>query len=181
LPCSWTPSSTWAGLHRAGRERPSASLRKDEVPLGPLAASYRKAKTMTEKLAVIALAVSVGSLLVSIASAVIAWRAKQQARKAATLGQRIEAINHVRVALHDLIQDGVVKTKTTDSIRNALHLSAVVFSGRIGRELEQAYATAYRLQDIDRLTSRDWDDNLDLRKALQTLIARMNEEAALVS
>jgi hypothetical protein len=66
---------------------------------------------MTEKLAVFALAVSVGSLLVSIASAVIAWRAKQQARKAATLGQRIEAINHVRMALHDLIQDGFVKTK----------------------------------------------------------------------
>jgi hypothetical protein len=116
---------------------------------GALAASYRKAKTMTEKLAIIALAVSVGSLLVSIASAVIAWRAKQQARKAATLGQRIEAINHVREALHDLIQDGVVKTKTTYSIRNALHLSAVVFSGRIGRELEQAYTTAYRL-------TRDW-------------------------
>ena len=136
---------------------------------------------MTEKLAVFALAVSVGSLLVSIASAVIAWRAKQQARKAATLGHRIEAINHVRVALHDLIQDGFVKTKTTDSIRNALHLSAGVFSGRIGRELEQAYTTAYRLQDIDRLTSRDWDDNLDLRRALQTLIDRMNEEAALAS
>jgi hypothetical protein len=154
---------------------------KDEVPLGALAASYRKAKTMTEKLAVIALAVSVGSLLVSIASAVIAWRAKQQARKAATLGQRIEAINHVREALHDLIQDGVVKTKTTYSIRNALHLSAVVFSGRVGRELEQAYATAYRLQDIDRLTSRNWDDILNLRKALQMLIDQMNEEAALVS
>lgn len=117
----------------------------------------------------------------SITSAVIAWRAKQQARRAATLGQRIEAINHVRVALHDLIQDGFFKTKTTDSIRNALHLSAVVFGGRIGKELEQAYTTAYRLQDIDRLTSRDWDDNLDLRRALQTLIDRMNEEAALVS
>jgi hypothetical protein len=60
--------------------------------------------TMTEKLAIIAVVVSLGSVLVSIASAVIAWRAKQQARKAATLGQRIEAINHVRVALHDLIK-----------------------------------------------------------------------------
>jgi hypothetical protein len=35
------------------------------------------------------------------------------------------------------------------------------------------------LQDIDRPTSRDWDDNLDLRKALQMLISQMNEEAAL--
>jgi hypothetical protein len=50
-----------------------------------------------------------------------------------------------------------------------------------GGNFEQAYTTAYRLQDIDRLTSRDWDDNLDLRKALQMLINQMNEEAALVS
>jgi len=56
-----------------------------------LAGNYRiqAAMTMTEKLAVIAVVVALGSLLVSIASAVIAWRAKQQARKAATLGQRI--------------------------------------------------------------------------------------------
>jgi uncharacterized protein YjiS (DUF1127 family) len=128
-----------------------------------------------------ALLMSGASLLVSIASALIAWRAKDQARKAATLGQRVEAINHVRWALHDLIQDGVVKTKTENSIRSALHLSALVFSSGIRSKLEQARATAYRLQEVktSQLTNRDLEDIGTLKKDLQTLIDQMNGEATL--
>ena len=82
---------------------------------------------MTDKLA---LWVAGGSLLVSITSAVIAWRAKEQAKRAATLEPRTKAINLVREALFDVTNNGFVEGKTVKSLREALHLSALVFSQR---------------------------------------------------
>jgi hypothetical protein len=40
---------------------------------------------------------------VSIASFVLAISAKRQAKKAATLGFRVEAINHLRAVLSDMV------------------------------------------------------------------------------
>jgi hypothetical protein len=98
---------------------------------------------MTDKLAIW---LSGGSLLVSLASFVLATMAKRQAQKTATLGLRTEAINHVHAALHDLNVDkarragapivdivdiddllasgghGTVRAKTADHIRKALNL-----------------------------------------------------------
>jgi hypothetical protein len=48
--------------------------------------------------------VSFGSLAVSIISAVIAWKAKKQAQKAATLEPRTEAMNYVRNAIDDVVR-----------------------------------------------------------------------------
>jgi type II secretory pathway pseudopilin PulG len=53
---------------------------------------------MTE---VIAILVSVGLVLVTIVSAVLVWRTKQQARQAATRA-RTEAVNYLREAQSDL-------------------------------------------------------------------------------
>jgi hypothetical protein len=134
---------------------------------------------MTDKLAIW---LSGGSLLVSLASFGLAAMAKRQAQKTATLGPRTDAINHVREALHDLNQSGVIKAETTASLRKALHLSDLVFSGKVRKQLDHAYATAYRLQDVGvRFSERDAGDILALRKDLPTLLKRMNEEAALVS
>ena len=58
--------------------------------------------TMPDVAVIIALVLSSGSLVVSIASFVLAISAKRQAKKAATLGFRVEAINHLRAVLSDI-------------------------------------------------------------------------------
>ena len=130
--------------------------------------------SLTDWLEVIAIGVFVANLMVAI-------RAIQQANKAGTPEPRTEAINQVREALHDLIQDGVVKASTSDSIREALDLAAPVFSSKVRQEIDQANAMACRLQHIGwQITDQDAHDIVALRRDLQTLIAYMNEEAALV-
>jgi K+-sensing histidine kinase KdpD len=96
--------------------------------------------------ALIALAVSGIGLLVSISSALIAWRAKEQAKKAATLAHRTEAINHIRHAMYDTHKDGNITNKTTDSIQRAAHLSRLVFNDSITQTVERARTISDRLQ-----------------------------------
>ena len=51
---------------------------------------------------VIVIGLSLGFLLVSLVSLVVAFRTKQEVKTAARLESRIKAINHIRDALHDL-------------------------------------------------------------------------------
>jgi hypothetical protein len=76
--------------------------------------------------AFIALVLFSGSLVVSIASFVLAISAKRQAKKAATLGFQVEAINHLRAVLSDIDHRGIT-TRTVDTIHDALR-SELVFS-----------------------------------------------------
>jgi hypothetical protein len=120
-------------------------------------------------------------LLVSIASAVIAWRAKEQAKRAATLEPRTKAISLVREAIHDATRDGLVTGKTVKSLQEALHLSALVFGQGVRNDLDRAYATADRLnKPSEYRTEQDQDDRIALGKDLHALVARMNKEAKLV-
>jgi hypothetical protein len=90
--------------------------------------------------------VSCGSVLVSFASVVIALMAKRQARQAALLMSRAEAIANLRHALRDLNRDGLASTKTTDRIQNALNLSHLVFGKAVRKNVEQAYISARLVQ-----------------------------------
>jgi hypothetical protein len=71
----------------------------------------------------IAFWLSGGSLLVAFASLVVALMAKKQARQAALLMSRTEAIAHLRQALADLNRNGLATAKTVDSIQKAVDLS----------------------------------------------------------
>jgi hypothetical protein len=94
----------------------------------------------------IAFWLSGGSLLVAFASVVIALMAKRQARQAALLMSRAEAIANLRHALGDLNRDGLASTKTMDRIQNALNLSHLVFSKAVRKNVEQAYISARLVQ-----------------------------------
>src|SRR5262249_12492774 len=94
--------------------------------------------------AFIALVLSSGSLVVSIASFVLAISAKRQAKKAATLGFRVEAINHLRAVLSD-INDGGITSRTVDTIHDALRSTELVFSRDVREKLHRASATIFRL------------------------------------
>src|SRR5262245_44340216 len=87
--------------------------------------SARNGVIMTDN---VAIWVSCGSVLISFASVVIALMAKRQARQAALLMSRAEAIANLRHAVGDLNRDGLASTKTMDRIQNALNLSHLVFS-----------------------------------------------------
>jgi hypothetical protein len=128
----------------------------------------------------IAIAVSITALLVAIASAVIAWRAKEQAKKAATLEPRTMAINHIHQAHFDVTNNGYVTGKTVNSIHEARKIAARVFSREIRTELDRAHATATQLNVANPLETQHSPDIIKLGKDLQTLITRMNNEAALV-
>jgi hypothetical protein len=124
----------------------------------------------------VAIWVSCGSVLVSFASVVIALMAKRQARQAALLMSRAEAIANLRHALGDLNRDGLASTKTTDRIQNALNLSHLVFSKAVRKNVEQAYISARLVQQ-----GEDMENGIvTLKEDLSKLIAQMNEEAALV-
>ena len=124
----------------------------------------------------IAFWLSGGSLLVAFASLVIALMAKRQARQAALLMSRAEAIANLRHALGDLNRDGLASTKTMDRIQNALNLSHLVFSSAVRKSVEQAYISARLVQQ-----GQDMENGIvTLKEDLSKLIAQMNEEAALV-
>jgi hypothetical protein len=135
---------------------------------------------MTDKLSIIGL--SLGSLLVAFGSAVIAWRAKEQAKKAATLEPRTKAINYIRQAHSEVTNGGYVTRETVNNIHEAKNLAALVLSREVRNELDRAYLTASQLNVPvpEKLESQHSPAIRELGKNLETLIARMNEEAALV-
>jgi hypothetical protein len=137
--------------------------------------------SLTEKLALIALVVSCGSLLVSITGAVVAWKAKQQARQAATLGRRIDAINRLRDALSDLEENNVT-CEVLENLRDAKALADVLFSPQVRSDLDHALKEAehYGARPLPR-TFKARDDMLQLESNLQTLIDRMKQEASMTS
>jgi hypothetical protein len=133
-----------------------------------------------DNVALIALAVSGIGLLVSITSALIAWRAKEQAKKAATLGQRTEAINHIRNARYDTYKDGNITNKTTDSIQRAAHLSRLVFNDSITQTVERARSISDQIHH----TPSEWQneqyeqDKDALKRCLDNALDLMNKEAS---
>ena len=145
------------------------------------------------------LVVSILSLMVSIGSFVNAQHAKQLAKQAATLTQRIEAINHIRNALEDTIARNVetrdrLRTpaserylisrsifETVTSIRRAKNLAEVVFSKDIRNNLDSALQHIEHFAEFAEKGVLDLhpDLTLELRTDLQSLINQMNSEAAL--
>ena len=136
---------------------------------------------MTE---VIAILVSVGLVLVTIVSAVLVWRTKQQARQAATRA-RTEAVNFLREAQSDLKNDRSVTPQAVVSLRKAKNLADVVFSNRVRSDLNRALQTAEGASQRQRLLH---DPNVDskaieatrkLEEDLQPIIDQMKREAQL--
>ena len=118
------------------------------------------------------------ALGVSAISAVIAWRAKEQAKKAATLEPRTKAINHLRQAHFDIINNGYPRRETVNNIQEAKNLADLVLSRTVRNDLDQAYKTASALVP-DGSANQHSPENIALGNDLQKLITRMNDEATL--
>ena len=136
---------------------------------------------MTE---VIAILVSVGLVLVTIVSAVLVWRTKQQARQAATRA-RTEAVNYLREAQSDLKNDRSVTPQAVVSLRKAKNLAEVVFSNRVRSDLNRALQTAegasqrQRLLHEPNVDSKAIEATRKLEEDLQPIIDQMKREAQL--
>ena len=136
---------------------------------------------MTE---VIAILVSVGLVLVTIVSAVLVWRNKQQARQAATRA-RTEAVNYLREAQSDLKNDRSVTPQAVVSLRKAKNLAEVVFSNRVRSDLNRALQTAegasqrQRLLHEPNVDSKVIEATRKLEEDLQPIIDQMKREAQL--
>ena len=136
---------------------------------------------MTE---VIAILVSVGLVLVTIVSAVLVWRTKQQARQAATRA-RTEAVNFLREAQSDLKNDRSVTPQAVVSLRKAKNLADVVFSNRVRSDLNRALQTAegasqrQRLLHEPNVDSKAIEATRKLEEDLQPIIDQMKREAQL--
>jgi hypothetical protein len=98
-----------------------------------------------------ALLVSCGSLLVAIYSVGVARGAKDQARKAATLAPRTEAILRLRRALNDVTGNHIDHT-TLDNILSAKHVAQLVFKQDIIDRID--VSTARRLLCARSLTTQ---------------------------
>jgi hypothetical protein len=99
---------------------------------------------MPDVAVIIALVLSSGSLVASITSFVLAINAKRQAKKAATLGFRVEAINHLRAVLSD-IDRGCITSRTVDTIHDAMRSTELVFSRDVRERLHRASTAIFRL------------------------------------
>ena len=136
---------------------------------------------MTE---VIAILVSVGLVLVTIVSAVLVWRTKQQARQAATQA-RTEAVNYLREAQSDLKNDRSVTPQAVVSLRKTKNLAEVVFSNRVRSDLNRALQTAegasqrQRLLHEPNVDSKVIEATRKLEEDLQPIIDQMKREAQL--
>ena len=117
------------------------------------------------------------SLLVSLGSAVIAWRAKELARNAALLTPRKEAITHLRRALEE-VRGNQVSRDTINNIREAINLSKLVFSRTIRRELVSVEVAASSPSVREQLKPNQ-GEMVELRERLESVINKMNQEAAL--
>ena len=136
---------------------------------------------MTE---VIAILVSVGLVLVTIVSAVLVWRTKQQARQAATRA-RTEAVNYLREAQSELKNDRSVTPQAVVSLRKAKNLADVVFSNEVRSDLNRALQTAegasqrQRLLHEPNVDSKVIEATRKLEEDLQPIIDQMKREAQL--
>src|SRR6516162_9173826 len=132
--------------------------------------------TMPDVAVIIALVLSSGSLVVSIASFVLAISAKRQAKKAATLGFRVEAINHLRAVLSD-IDRGSITSRTVDTIHDAMRSTELVFTRDVRERLHRASAAIFRLNmPAARGKAHYPQDIIRLRDELQTLLTQMRQE-----
>jgi hypothetical protein len=130
--------------------------------------------TLGEGLAILALAVSGGALVVAIL-------AKQQAKKASLVGLRREAIGHIRTAISDVSLHSHITGETVTSIREALDGSHLVFSCSVCEMIGRAFGIAFRLQNKS-LSERSDQENayMDvLAKDLQAILTAMRNEARL--
>jgi hypothetical protein len=135
--------------------------------------------TMPDVAVIIALMLSSGSLVVSIASFVLAISAKRQAKKAATLGFRVEAINHLRAVLSDIDRGGIT-SRTVDTTHDAMRSTELVFSRDVRERLHRAAAAIFRLNTpAARGTTHYKQDIIGLRNELQTLLTQMRQEGTL--
>jgi hypothetical protein len=134
---------------------------------------------MPDVAVIIALVLSSGSLVVSIASFVLAISAKRQAKKAATLGFRVEAINHLRAVLSDIDRGGIT-SRTVDTTHDAMRSTELVFSRDVRERLHRAAAAIFRLNTpAARGTTHYKQDIIGLRNELQTLLTQMRQEGTL--
>jgi hypothetical protein len=133
---------------------------------------------MPDVAVIIALVLSSGSLVVSIASFVLAISTKWQAKKAATLGFRVEAINHLRAMLSDIDRGGVT-SRTVDTIHDARRSTELVFSRDVRERLHRASAAIFRLNTATaRGKAQCPQDIVGLRHELQTDLHASLERAA---
>jgi hypothetical protein len=117
--------------------------------------------------------------MVSIVGACFARSAQKQAKKAATLESRREAIKHIGEARFEVTNNGYVGDKAVNSIQEATKLAALVFNRKVKDELDAAYKTASSLNTPDRLKNQHSPENREFGKKLDTLLTRMSDEAAL--
>jgi hypothetical protein len=105
--------------------------------------------------------------------------AKRQAKKAATLGFRVEAINHLRTVLSDIDRAGIT-SRTVDTIHDAMRSTELVFSRDVRERLHRASATIFRLNTlVARGKAQYPQDIVGLIDELQTLLTQMRQEGTL--
>jgi folylpolyglutamate synthase/dihydropteroate synthase len=138
-------------------------------------------------IAIGAAVVSFGSMCAAIASAVFARRnariaeeAKRQAKQAALLERRTEAIEHIRQALFD-VNNNRSANQALGNIRKAMNLSELAFGHEVRDALNQVEAKALHLNSIaDKRKEPEFQNTLVLLgKELEALLKQMNRETAL--
>jgi hypothetical protein len=117
--------------------------------------------------------VSICSAAVAVVSAVVAYWSKEQARKAATLAPRREAIDYLRRALED-VAGNTIDRDTLGNILRAKHVGELVFKKDIIDGIDRAHSAASSLRSRPGAAAMT-----GLRDVLKGLIADMNSEAAL--
>lgn len=118
---------------------------------------------------------TVMSAVASVVSAAIAWEAMRQAKRAATLAPRSEAINYLHAAVAALNKGTPLSPEVLQSVQKAKWLADRVFRVGVRDQLDEMLKTIRSLE-LDPNNPGEWGKPI---AKLESLIARMNEEADL--
>ena len=133
-----------------------------------------------EIIALISAIIALISLFVSIFALVVSVRANRLARKTGTLGERREAINLVRTAFGEVAIRAHIDSNTTSNVREAYHLAKLVFSKKVSDKLGELSGLSFELEHTrERQTPKYLDDQHRLGTEIQTVLKKMQSEAAL--
>jgi len=119
------------------------------------------------------------STAISVASLVQAASAKREAKSAALLSHRLKAIEHIRLAMGDILFDDHINKDTVANLREANHLSKTVFPS-ISESVEKLFGIAWRLQDkrFSERTEQEHKEKEFLREQIQKTLQLMLSESA---
>ena len=120
--------------------------------------------------------------MISVASLFVSFSAKREAKSAALLSYRLKAVEHIRLAIADILLHDHINKGTVANIRDATQLSRTVFGPSIRASMETLFGTGWKLEGkpFSERTEQEHKEKEFLAEQIQKILQRMLFESAVL-